>query len=393
VLKHLYQIHKLSNLGPLPLFHCILLANVTQICISKPITHLLDLYTHQSPTKLFSTFHKMTTMKAVVMHAPGAPSVLKVEERPIPTPKDGQVLIKVRASGLNRSELFTRQGYSPGIQFPRVLGIEACGTVVSAPGSSDLKEGDVVATAMGGMGREFDGGYAEYVVVPTSQVQKLDIKEEDVGSGKKVGWDILGAAPEMLQTSYGSLVTSLKVQKGDKLLVRGGTTSIGLAATAIAKQMGVHVMSTTRNSSREAMLRDYGADEVVVDSGSVAEEVKKIWPEGADKVLELIGVTTLDDSMKCVKQGGIVCMTGIVGAKWSYEEFNPMEHIPTGVCLTAYSGGPGDFMRTPLNELVKGIVEGNLKIPIGKVFKLEEAVEAHTLMEKNNAGGKVVFVM
>ncbi|KAF2115261.1 chaperonin 10-like protein [Lophiotrema nucula] len=332
----------------------------------------------------------MSTMKAVVMRDAGPPDVLKIEQLPIPTAKEGQVLIKIKASGLNRSELFTRQGHSPGLQFPRVLGIEACGIVEDAPGSSQFKKGDVVATAMGGMGRQFDGGYAEYTVVPAGQVQKLDINIDDVG--KIVGWDMLGAAPEMLQTSYGSLHTALQLKKGEKLLVRGGTTSVGLAASAIAKSMGVEVMSTTRSKAREAMLKDYGADIVVVDSGSVAEEVRKVWPNGADKVLELIGVTTLDDSLQSVRQGGVVCMTGIVGNKWSYDNFNPMEHIPTGVYLTAYSGGPDDFMNTPLNELVKGMMEGKLKIPIGKTFKLDEAVEAHTLMESNKAGGKVVFL-
>ncbi|KAF2007890.1 putative zinc-binding oxidoreductase [Amniculicola lignicola CBS 123094] len=338
----------------------------------------------------------MTTMRAVVMHEPGAPSVLKLENIPIPTPKDGQVLIRVRASGLNRSELFTRQGHSPGIEFPRVLGIEACGTVASAPGSSEFQEGNVVATVMGGMGRQFDGGYAEYTVVPASQVQKLTISASDLDSKKNgVGWEMLGAAPEMLQTAYGSLVKSLRIKQGDRLLVRGGTTSVGLAATAIVKGMeiGVQVMSSTRSLSREAMLKDGGADEVIVDDGNIAKEVRKIWPEGVDKVLELVGVTTLDDSLKCTKEGGVVCMTGIVGNKWSYLEYNPMEHIPSGVYLTVYSGEPDDFMKTPLNELVVQMMEGKLKIPIGKVVGLEEAAEAHTLMEENNAGGKVVFVM
>ena len=74
-------------------------------------------------------------------------------------------------------------------------------------------------------------------------------------------------------------------------------------------------------------------------------------PDGFDKVLEMIGVTTLKDSLRCARQGGVVCMTGIVGNKWSFDEFSPMEAIPTAVCLTAYAGESDDFMRTPLNEL------------------------------------------
>src|ERR1700746_816230 len=114
----------------------------------------------------------MSEMKAAVIYAPGGPEVLKIERRPVPTPKPGEVLIRVKAFGLNRSELFTRRGYSPGVQFPRVLGIEASGIVEEAPGG-EFQKGDIVATVMGGMGRAFDGSYAEYTCVPTNQVQKV----------------------------------------------------------------------------------------------------------------------------------------------------------------------------------------------------------------------------
>ena len=112
------------------------------------------------------------TMNAVVMHAPGGPEVLQLETRPIPRPDATQVLIQIHAFGLNRSELFTRQGHSPGVHFPRILGIEAVGTVADAPGGQ-FSEGQVVATVMGGMGRSFDGSYAEYVVVPAAQVRSV----------------------------------------------------------------------------------------------------------------------------------------------------------------------------------------------------------------------------
>lgn len=98
-------------------------------------------------------------MKAVVIHEAGGAEVLKLEQRTIPTPQNGHVLIRVKAFGLNRSEMFTRQGHSPYVKFPRILGIEAVGIVEEAPGD-EFRKGDVVATAMGGLGRAFDGGYA-----------------------------------------------------------------------------------------------------------------------------------------------------------------------------------------------------------------------------------------
>ena len=117
-----------------------------------------------------STSTEPHLMKAVVIRRPGGPDVLKIERLPVPKPHSGQVLIRVKAFGLNRSELFTRQGHSPGVPFPRVLGIEAVGLVEDAPGK-EFEKGATVATAMGGMGRQFDGGYAEYTCVPATQVQ------------------------------------------------------------------------------------------------------------------------------------------------------------------------------------------------------------------------------
>jgi len=111
----------------------------------------------------------MSTMKAVVLDAPGPPETLQIRDMPIPTPGPNEVLIKVAAFGLNRSELHTRLGLAHGVTFPRVLGIEATGTVAACP-DGQFPVGQQVVTLMGGMGRTFDGGYAEYTCVPAAQV-------------------------------------------------------------------------------------------------------------------------------------------------------------------------------------------------------------------------------
>src|SRR5207302_8535650 len=253
------------------------------------------------------------TMRGVVLDAPGPPEALRVRELPVPTPAPGWVLIKVKAFGLNRSELHTREGLASGVTFPRVLGIEAAGVVAQSPGG-EFAVGQQVVTMMGGMGRTFDGGYAEYTCVPAQQVTPF---------ASDLDWSTLGAVPEMLQTAYGSLTIGLDAQPGQSILIRGGTSSVGMAAAVLAKRRNMTVLSTTRNAKKTQALTDVGVDHVLIDDGNVAEQVHDIVPAGVDTALELVGTPTLPDTLRSTRQHGVVCFTGMLSNVWTVADFYP----------------------------------------------------------------------
>lgn len=322
-------------------------------------------------------------MKAWRLHAPGGPEAFVLEELPRPEPERGWVLIEIGAFGINRSEWFTRIGDSPTVELPRVLGIECVGTVVRAPGG-EFEEGQRVAAMMGGMGREYDGSYAEYTSVPAANVFPLETE---------LPWALFGALPEMLQTCHGSLHSGLAVQPGETLLIRGGTSSIGLTTLVMAKAAGLHVISTSRSEGKVEMLRQAGADEVVIDDGELAPSIRADCSGGVDRVLELIGTKTLLDSLRCARPGGVVCMTGILGGEWQLASFEPMGDIPSGVRLTSYAGGAEDISNEDLQRYVSMVERGELSIRTGPTWRFDELPLAHQAMDENRANGKMVVVV
>jgi NADPH:quinone reductase-like Zn-dependent oxidoreductase len=322
------------------------------------------------------------TMRAVVLdHAPAAPEDLTVRELPIPVPSPGEVLIRVHAFGINRSELHTRLGLAVGVTLPRVLGIEATGVVESAPGG-EFRPGQQVVAMMGGMGRTLDGGYAEYTCVPAAQV---------IPFTSDLDWSVLGAVPEMLQTTYGSLTIGLDAQPGQSILVRGGTSSIGMATTVLAKQRGMTVFATTRNPAKAAALEAIGVDHVLVDDGAVAPQVRAILPEGVDLALELVGTPTLPDTLRAVRVLGTCCFTGMLSNAWTVPDFYPNDYLPRGVRLSAYSGDASDLPPAVLQEFLDAVAAGTAVVPIAHVYAgLDEVALAHADLESGARSGKLV---
>jgi NADPH:quinone reductase-like Zn-dependent oxidoreductase len=322
------------------------------------------------------------TMRAAVLDAPGPPDALQIRELPIPEPRPGWVVIEVKAFGLNRSELHTRLGLAQGVTFPRVLGIEATGVVTAAPGG-EFPIGQQVAAMMGGMGRTFDGGYAEYTCVPASQV---------VPFHSELDWATLGAVPEMLQTAHGSLAIGLDAQPGQSLLIRGGTSSVGMATAVLAKDLGLTVLSTTRRPERAGALEAIGVDHVVVDAGQIAPLVRDIVPAGVDAALELVGTPTLPDTLRATAVHGVVCFTGMLSNEWIVRDFYPIGYLPRGVRLTAYGGEADDLPAEVLQAFLDAVAAGRLTVPLDRTYTLDEIATAHADMEAGNATGKLVVL-
>ena len=322
-------------------------------------------------------------MKAAVTLHPGDPTVIQIQEVPVPSVKPGWILIQIKAFGLNRSELFTRRGDSPGVSFPRIQGIECVGLVAEDPSNTYLP-GQQVAAIMGGMGRFFDGGYAEYVLAPKHIVFPFE---------SDLPWSTLGAIPEMFQTVSGSLHNALEIKPSESLLIRGGTSSIGMLATQMAKNLGLTVLATTRNPGKKEILQENGVNHVILDTGNIENSVRAILPDGVDKVLELVGTKTLKDSLKCIRHKGMVCMTGILGNEWTMTQFTPMGDIPSCGRLTVYMGDAENLSAERLQQFIEQVARGIIQLNIDSVFALEEVSKAHQYMEDNRAKGKVVVVI
>jgi len=324
-------------------------------------------------------------MRAAVCVRPGGPDVLELREVPVPAVREGWSLVQVRGAGLNRSELRTRQGHSPSVRFPRVLGIECVGVVVDST-DPELPEGMTVAAVMGEMGRAFDGGYAEYALLPNALLMPI---------ATSLPWDVLAALPETYLTAQGALdALAMQADGAARLLIRGGTSSVGLAAATIAAHQGLLVAATTRRPEKLDALRAGGVEHVLLDDGdSLAGALRAVWPDGPDYVLDLVGARTAVESLHLVRRGGTVCVAGSLSG-WLIPEFEPIAMIPSGTRLTSFHSNDlsGSAGAAVLQRIVGDVEAGAYRPRVDRVFKLDDVAAAHRYMEDDAATGKVVLV-
>jgi NADPH:quinone reductase len=323
-------------------------------------------------------------MRAIVIKQYGDPEVLQIEDRPDPQPKPGHVVIDVKAFGLNHAEIYFRKGVWGDVA--EISGIECVGTVKSDP-DGRFAPGQKVMALVGGLGRSINGSYAEQVSVPHANVVTVE---------SKLSWEDLAAIPESYATAWTSLIGLLAIGKDQIVAIRGATSALGQAAVNIASHAGARVIATTRNSSRAAMLDGLGAKEVLLESPELAKRVRERHPHGIDAVLDIVGNTTVLDSLAMLKRGGHACVVGFLGGGGPLS-LEPVFQIPSGRQLTVFASavvtGTPEFplSEIPFQAIVDRAAAGLYKAKPTKVLRFEDIQEAHRLAESNAAGGKIVI--
>ncbi|MEV7770256.1 zinc-binding dehydrogenase [Kitasatospora sp. NPDC086791] len=325
-------------------------------------------------------------MKAIVISTHGGPEVLTVTELPDPVAAAGEVLIRVRAFGLNHAEAYMRSGaWGPVADVP---GIECAGLVEDDP-SGRLPVGTTVVAILGGMGRTRNGSYAELVTVPATNVAVVD---------SRLPWADLAAVPEVYATAYNALHGNLGLRAGETLLVRGATSSLGQAAVNLGVRHGATVLATTRHPAHAPLLKELGASEVLIDDGRLAPVAGRRGL-AVDALLDVVGNSVLRDSLAAVGPRGRVCQVGFLGGFEPVADFDPIADLPSGVRLSFFGsafvlGTPAfPLSDVPLDEIYALVEAGALRARPTRIFRFDEIVEAHRVMEAGRALGKMVVTL
>jgi NADPH:quinone reductase-like Zn-dependent oxidoreductase len=322
-------------------------------------------------------------MRAIVLEKFGGLDSLVIKEIPEPEPQPGFVVIQVKAFGVNHAEMHMRRG--EWAEAAEVSGIECVGIVKSCP-SGEFKEGTKVAALMGGLGRTINGSYAEYTRAPVTNVAQIE---------SDLPWEELAAIPESYATAWTCLFRNLQIGKGQTLMLRGATSSFGQAALNMAVNAGVRVIATTRSSKRFAMLEKLGAARAELEEPTLSKRIAEA--KQIDAVLDLVGNSTILDSLDMLRRGGRACLAGWLGGLAPIADFNPLLQMASGVYLTFFGsfvfGTPGfPLSDVPLQSIANDIAAGRYQAKPSRVFRFEDIREAHRVMEANEANGKMVVV-
>ena len=328
------------------------------------------------------------TMRAIILKGFGGLDSLVYTDIPKPLPKDGEVVIKVKGFGINHAELHMRRG--EWAEAAEVSGIECVGIVESCPGG-EFPIGAKVAALMGGLGRTINGSYAEYTRVRAANVALIE---------SDLPWSDLAALPETYAVAWTCLFRNLNLTAGQTLVLRGATSSLGQAALKIAVAADARVIATARSRERFSMLEELGASRVEVERRDLAAHLAESKAESKqiDAVLDLVGNSTILDSLDMLRRGGTACLAGWLGGLDPIGDFNPLLRMASGVNWNFFGsfvfGAPGfPLSDVPLQDIARQVAEGKLDAKPSRVFSFDQIREAHRVMEAGEASGKMVVVI
>lgn len=324
------------------------------------------------------------SMRAIILDGFGGLDSLVYTDIPKPLPKESEVVIQIKAFGINHAELHMRRG--EWMEAAEVSGIECVGIVDSCP-SGEFPVGAKVAALMGGLGRTINGSYAEYTRVRAANVALIE---------SDLPWSVLAALPETYAVAWTCLFRNLALKTGQTLVIRGGTSSFGQAALKMAVASGAHVIATARNAQRFPMLERLGAARVEAERTDLAAHIAEA--KEIDAVLDLVGNSTILDSLDMLRRGGTACLAGWLGGLAPIGDFNPLLRMASGVNLSFFGsfvfGTPGfPLSDVPLAEIAQQVADGRLEAKPSRVFSFDQIHEAHRVMESGDAGGKMVVVL
>ncbi|OMB92620.1 alcohol dehydrogenase [Mycobacterium colombiense] len=324
------------------------------------------------------------TMRAIILEKFGGLDSLVYTDIPKPLPKDSEVVIAIKGFGVNHAEMHMRRG--EWAEAAEVSGIECVGIVDSCPGG-EFPVGAKVAALMGGLGRTINGSYAEYTRVRAANVALIE---------SDLPWWQLAALPETYAVAWTCLFRNLDLRAGQTLVLRGATSSLGQAALKMAVAAGARVIATTRSSGRFAMLEKLGASRIELERRDLASHIAE--SKQIDAVLDLVGNSTILDSLDMLRRGGTACLAGWLGGLDPLGDFNPLLRMASGVNWNFFGsfvfGTPGfPLSDVPLQNIAQQVAEGALEAKPSRVFSFDQIREAHRVMEAGESGGKMVVVM
>jgi NADPH:quinone reductase len=321
-------------------------------------------------------------MRAIVIKQPGGPEVLSIEERPDPIPTPDQVLIEVKAFGLNHAEAYFRSGSWKNAA--EITGIECVGLVRKDP-TGQFAPGQTVLTLVGGLARNLNGSYAELVAAPRTNVAAVD---------SSLSWEALAAIPESYGTAWTAVMGILEIQRGETVLIRGATSALGQAAINIALHAGARVIATTRSSARRSILEALGAHEVLIDTPRLSAGLRT----RPDAALDIVGTTTILDSLAALRRGGRGCQVGFLGGGGPLS-VEPVFQIPNGRHYSTFASatmtGTPEFPLTeiPFQDIVAHVAAGIYKAKPSRVFRFDAIGAAHRILDQGSQTAKMVVLV